>query len=62
MPTTVHKTYRLAPETLRQIADLSRLWGTVQMVSPPNVIAECVKRVHAAEFAQRKPKQSATKR
>ncbi len=42
--------YRLTADTVARIAELGRRWGSVAPVSPSDVIAECVKRVRAAEL------------
>jgi hypothetical protein len=63
-----HKNYRLPAETLTQIDELSVIWQGLRPASSADVIAECVKRIHAehinrAPWARgRKPEIAASRR
>lgn len=56
MQKTEFKSMRLTVETVKQAAELGRLWCPIAPLNFPSVVAECIKRAYALELSTRKEK------
>jgi hypothetical protein len=58
MTKTEQKAVRLTPLTVQQADNLAKLWGPVKPLSLADVVAECIRRIHAQEARKKTPRNS----
>jgi hypothetical protein len=58
MTKTEQKAMRLTWATVQQARELAELWGPVKPLSLADVVAECIRRIHAQEVRKKTSRNS----